>query len=389
MAIDDPAAHRCLDAERAFLGELGGGCELPVGAYALAGPDGEITLEGLVASLDGLVVLRRRSSGPRSGRARSRAGTRDPRPLRGRSAAVRHGLVDVTVYLVGAGPGDPKLITVRGAELLSRAGAVVHDRLVDPRLLSLAPPDAELLDVAKRAGDAGTAGQEAINALLVELGRRHEVVVRLHGGDPFVFGRGGEEALAVRAAGIGFEVVAGVSSATGVLASGGVPVTHRGVAASFTVVTGHAAGGEPPAVDWEALARLGGTLVVLMGVARRGEIAGRLLAAGRLPATPVAVIESGTLPAQRTSRTTLGELAAVQISPPATIVIGEVAALDLAWFETRPLFGWRIVVTRARAQASTLVERLAEVGAESHRAARDRRSRTPPTGARPSRGRCR
>jgi uroporphyrinogen III methyltransferase/synthase len=269
----------------------------------------------------------------------------------------------VTVYLVGAGPGDPKLITVRGAELLGRADAVVHDRLIDPRLLSLVPAGAELLDVGKRPGDAGSVGQEAVNALLVELGHRHQAVVRLKGGDPFVFGRGGEEALAMRGAGIDFEVVAGVSSATGALACGGVPVTHRGVAASFTVVTGHAVGGEPPAVDWEALARVGGTLVVLMGVAHRAEIADRLIAAGRRPETPVAVIERGSIAAQRTLRTTLGLLATAQVASPATIVVGEVAALDLGWFETRPLFGWRVIVTRARAQASGLVERLADAGA--------------------------
>jgi uroporphyrinogen III methyltransferase / synthase len=271
----------------------------------------------------------------------------------------------VTVYLVGAGPGEAGLITVRGAELLGRADAVVFDRLVHPSLLELAPVGAELHDVGKRPG--GRTSQELINDLLVELGRRHSVVVRLKGGDPFIFGRGGEEALALAACNLEFEVVPGVSAVNGVTAYAGIPLTHRGLSTAFTVVTGHgadgtAAGGPVP-VDWDALAKIGGTIVILMGVEHRAEISERLVAGGRKPSVPVAVIEDGTLPTQRTIRTTLGALGDVAAGAPATIVVGDVASLDLAWYASRPLLGWRVVVTRTRQQASELSIALGNAGA--------------------------
>lgn len=266
----------------------------------------------------------------------------------------------MTVHLVGAGPGDPGLLTVRAEELLRRADAVVHDRLVDERVLRLAGASAERHAVGKEPGSA--VPQDEINELLVSLGRRFDCVVRLKGGDPYVFGRGGEEALALQSAGVAFEVVPGVSSVNGALAYAGVPVTHRGVAAAFTVVTGHAAR-DGSAVDWEALARLGGTIVVVMGVAQRAEIARRLVAGGMDPETPVAAVGRGTLPSQRTERTTLARLEDTSPETPALLVIGNVAAMDLGWFEQRPLLGWRVVVTRARAQASSLAEALAAAGA--------------------------
>ncbi len=267
----------------------------------------------------------------------------------------------MTVYLVGAGPGDPGLMTVRGAELLAQADVVVYDRLADDELLGLAPPLAECVDVGKRPG--GPVDQSSINELLVERGRAGQTVVRLKGGDPFVLGRGGEEAEALAAAGVAYEVVPGISSAIAVPAYAGIPVTHRGIATSFTVVTGHSRNQADDETDWDALARAGGTIVVLMAVAHRREVAERLMAAGRPPGTPVAAIHWGTRPDQRTVRTTLAGLAGVDLEPPATIVVGPVAALDLDWFESRPLFGRTVVITRPRAQAPALARRLKHLGA--------------------------
>ena len=270
----------------------------------------------------------------------------------------------MTVYLVGAGPGDPGLLTLRGAELLARADVVVHDRLASPRLLSLAPSAAERVDVGKAPGRVAMT-QDAINALLVERGRTGATVVRLKGGDPFVFGRGGEEAEALIAAGVPFEVVPGVTSAVAAPAYAGIPVTHRGLSTHVTIVTGH----EDPAkatsdTDWSALARAGGTLVVLMGAGRLADIAALLVEGGRAPDTPVAAVRWGTHPHQRTVRSTLAQIASAGVEAPSAIVVGAVAALDLAWFERRPLFGRRIVITRAREQASGLRVRLEELGAD-------------------------
>ena len=277
----------------------------------------------------------------------------------------------MTVYLVGAGPGDPGLFTRRGEELLRTADVVVHDRLGTAQLLPLARPAARLVDVGKAPGRAAMT-QDEINALLVAEGRTGACVVRLKGGDPFVFGRGGEEAEALRAAGVDHEVVPGVTSAVAAPAYAGIPVTHRGLSTSVTIVTGH----EDPAkgtldTDWDALGRAGGTLVILMGAGHLPQIAERLIASGRAPDTPVAAVRWGTTPEQRTVRTTLagaaragGAAGELRIEPPSAIVVGAVAALDLGWFERRPLFGRRIVVTRAREQASELRARLEALGAQ-------------------------
>ena len=232
----------------------------------------------------------------------------------------------MTVYLVGAGPGDPDLLTVRAHRLLSTADVVVHDRLIGPDILSIAPIGAVIHDVGKGPG-SGTS-QAAINTLLVELGRTHTTVVRLKGGDPLVFGRGGEEAVALASAGVAVEVVPGISAALAGPAAAGIPVTHRNVAAVVTILTGHRAADANP-IEWDALARLDGTIVVLMGVATRGIIAHRLLGAGMSVSTPVAIVEWATRLQQRVTRGRLDELANLAVSGPSVIVIGAVAALDV------------------------------------------------------------
>jgi uroporphyrin-III C-methyltransferase len=233
----------------------------------------------------------------------------------------------VSVALVGAGPGDPELLTLKAARLLSIAEVVVHDALVGDGVLAMIPDTAERIDVGKRPGRPTP--QEMISALLVELGGQGKRVVRLKGGDPFVFGRGGEEALALALAGIPFEIVPGITSSVAAPAAAGIPVTHRGVAAAFTVVTGHRRAGEPD-VDWRSLARVGGTIVILMGVSQRATIAAELMAGGLDPSTPVAAIESATTDAQVVGRWALGQLAAADVRSPAVIVVGAVAAFDLA-----------------------------------------------------------
>ena len=270
----------------------------------------------------------------------------------------------MSVALVGAGPGDPGLITHRGWELLLDAEVVIYDRLASTALVNLAPATATRIDVGKTPG-SDEMSQDDVNALLVEHGRAGRRVVRLKGGDPFVFGRGGEEAESLAAAGVEFEVVPGITSAIAAPAYAGIPVTHRGVSTHFTVVTGH----EDPTkghtdVKWDALARAGGTLVILMGAGRVGDIAQRLVRGGLPPDTPVAAVRNGTRADQRTVRATLATIGDADVRPPSAIVVGEVAALDLAWFEARPLFGRSVVVTRAREQASELVEQLEALGAE-------------------------
>ena len=274
------------------------------------------------------------------------------------------------VYLVGAGPGDPGLLTLRGREVLALAEVVVYDALVSPRLLDYAPPAAERVYVGKRSSKH-TLSQENINRLLVERAGRGKCVVRLKGGDPYVFGRGGEEALALVEAGLEFEVVPGVTAAVAAAAYAGIPVTHRKLASSVGLVTGHEADDkEDSALDWDALARWKGTLVFYMGVANLPTIAGNLLRHGLRPETPAAVIHWGTTPRQRVVtgdlRSLPGLVEAAGITAPALILVGAVVALRerLNWFERRPLFGRRIVVTRSRAQASELAANLEALGAE-------------------------
>jgi len=274
------------------------------------------------------------------------------------------------VYLVGAGPGDPGLITARALELIVAADVIVHDRLIPREALAVARPDAELLYVGKEPA-AASVPQEGIEELLIDRARQGKLVVRLKGGDPFVFGRGGEEAEALVAAGIPFEIVPGVTAGVAAPAYAGVPVTHRDDASAVAFVTGHEdPEKEDSALDYEALARFPGTLVFYMGVKALPRIAERLIEAGRDPGEPAAVVERGTLPGQRTVTSTLEGIAPAAadagIAPPSVTIVGRVAARRerLAWLERRPLHGKKVIVTRARAQASELARRLDALGAE-------------------------
>jgi uroporphyrinogen III methyltransferase/synthase len=274
------------------------------------------------------------------------------------------------VYLVGAGPGDPGLLTARAIELIAAADSILYDRLIPAEALAGAREDAELRYVGKQPGEASVP-QHRIHEELVERARRGLSVVRLKGGDPFVFGRGGEEAEALRAAGVTFEVVPGVTSGVAAAAYAGIPVTHRDDASAVAFVTGH----EDPekdeaALDWNALARFPGTLVLYMGVKNLPLIAERLQAAGRDPDEPAAAVQRGTQPGQRAVVATLATLAEAVaehgVEPPSILVFGAVAGRreGLAWLERRPLYGKRIVVTRARAQLSRLAGTLRSLGAE-------------------------
>jgi len=274
------------------------------------------------------------------------------------------------VYLVGAGPGDPGLMTRRSLELIATADAILYDRLIPDGALAGARPEAELVYVGKAQGDVAMS-QERIARELVARAGRGRSVVRLKGGDPFVFGRGGEEAAALRAAGVAFEVVPGITAGVAASAYAGIPVTHRDDASAVAFVTGH----EDPlkdgtALDWDALGRFPGTLVLYMGVRNLPEIARRLAAAGRNAKEPAAAIERGTLPGQRVVTATLGTLAAAVeaqgLRPPSILVFGAVAARreQIAWLEARPLHGKRVVVTRARAQASGISSALRGLGAD-------------------------
>ena len=274
------------------------------------------------------------------------------------------------VFLVGAGPGDPGLITVKGLSCIEKADVIVYDYLASPALLAHASPDAQMIYVGKKGGDH-TLPQDGINALIVEKARQGNTVARLKGGDPFIFGRGGEEAEVLIAAGIPFEVVPGVTAAIGASAYAGIPLTHRDYTSDVAFVTGH----EDPtkaesSIDWRALATGIGTLVFFMGVKNLPTIAANLVANGRPADTPVAVIRWGTTPRQKTVTGTLStildETRKSGIKAPAIIIVGGVVNLrkTMRWFENRPLMGRRIVVTRAREQASDLVRELTEYGAE-------------------------
>ena len=274
------------------------------------------------------------------------------------------------VYLVGAGPGDPGLLTLKARDLMEKADVIVYDHLANPSLLVHGKADAELIYVGKE-GSSHTMSQDEINRLIVEKAQGGLRVVRLKGGDPFIFGRGGEEAQELIRAGVAFEIVPGVTSAIAVPAYAGIPLTHRDHTSTVAFVTGH----EDPTkekseIAWDKLATAAGTLVFLMGVGNLSNIARKLVENGRSPDTPAAVIHRGTVPEQRTVTGVLGNIAEKaekgKITAPAIIVVGDVVNLkrELDWYENKPLFGKRVLVTRAREQASDFAARLAGLGAE-------------------------
>ena len=274
------------------------------------------------------------------------------------------------VYLIGAGPGDPGLITVKGMEYVKQADVIVYDYLASPSLLNHVKENAEIIYVGKKGG-AHTLPQEGINTLLIKKAEEGRTIARLKGGDPFIFGRGGEEAEALVTAGISFEIVPGVTSAVAAPAYAGIPLTHRKFTSTVAFVTGH----EDPtkkdsSINWEALATGIGTIVFLMGVKNLPNITDRLMRFGLTPETPVALVRWGTTPAQVTVTGTLATIVEranqANLGAPAIIVVGNVVSLreNMKWFEDRPLFGKRVVVTRAREQASDLVKKLSDLGAE-------------------------
>jgi uroporphyrinogen III methyltransferase / synthase len=276
----------------------------------------------------------------------------------------------MTVYLVGAGPGDPGLMTARSLQLIAEADVIIHDRLIPSTALDGARLDAELIYAGKEGGGEQVS-QDHTTQLLIEHGSSGKSVVRLKGGDPFVFGRGGEEAEALIDSGIAVEIVPGVTSGIAAPAYAGIPVTHREVASSVAFVTGHEDPSKPEsALDWQALAAFPGTLIVYMGVRQLGAISEHLIAGGRPRDEPAALVQSGTLPGQRAALGTLGTIARVandqQIRAPAIAIFGPVAALRerLAWFERRPLHGITVAVTRAREQVSKMAESLRLLGAQ-------------------------
>ncbi len=358
-AADDPETRSCALAERAFVRELNGGCSSPVAAYAEISGE-RLHLTGLYPHpVTGAAVIKHIWGTPSDP---ERLGIQLARDLAKMKTVGK-------VWLVGAGPGDPGLLTVKGQNVLDKAEVVIYDRLIGPGILARIPKTAEAIDVGKRSGDHPVP-QWRINELLLEKSMEGTRVVRLKGGDPFVFGRGGEELELLAKNQVPFEVVPGITSAVAVPAYSGIPVTHRDCCSSFHVITGHTRKGEGPSIDFAALAALKGTLIFLMGLSSLGAIAEGLLSAGMAADMPAAVLEKGTTARQRRIVSTLGKIqkdaVAAGVESPAIIVVGEVCSLaeQFAWAEKRPLGGVRVLVTRPRENASVLSGKLAELGAE-------------------------
>ncbi len=356
-SADDPVARASALAERAFVRELDGGCSSPVAAFSVVSGD-EITLTGLYPHPETGEGLVDKITGKMEDA--EILGVRLAKKMAGRAGKV---------WLVGAGPGDPGLFTVKGQALLEQAEVVVYDRLVGPGILARIPRTAEAIDVGKKSGNHPVP-QWRINEILLEKALEGKRVVRLKGGDPFVFGRGGEELELLIENNVPFEVVPGITSAVAVPAYNGIPVTHRDCTSSFHVITGHTRKGEGPSIDFKALVSLNATLVFLMGLSALGDIAEGLMGAGMDPETPAAVLEKGTTAHQRKVVSTLNKIEAdtrqAGIESPAIIVVGKVCAYSeqFAWAEKRPLGGVRVLVTRPQESALALTAKLTALGAE-------------------------
>lgn len=392
-ALLDEEAQLQMLAERGFLGRLGGGCHMPVGAWTTIDATG-MTLTGIIGDEAGTKLVKDTVfSALPSYETAGRLGLRLAETLETKLAEALEAKLEATlanmpvnttpgnpltkpyqaprVFLVGAGCGDPQLMTLKGKALLERCDAVVYDRLANPKFLSWVPKTATRVYVGKAAANHAMV-QEDINQTLVKLGSTHQCVVRLKGGDPYVFGRGGEEGEALFDGGIPFEVVPGITSAIGGLGYAGIPVTHRDYASSFHVITGHLRedeSDETKSLDWPAIAKYEGTLVFLMGLGSLAKITESLIENGKNLETPAALVSWASHLRQRKLSGTLATLAKLQqenpVSSPAIIVVGHVilAQDKLDWFTQRPLFGQTIGVTRAREQASSLVNQLENLGA--------------------------
>lgn len=355
-ALSDEETNQAVEAERGFLQEMGGGCHVPVGAVCRRRADGLCQLDAMFGNESGSRQAYVTVCGEQTGQLATEAAFKIRQKMAG------------TVYLVGGGPGDPGLITVKGLQALREADCVIYDRLSSHQLLEEAKPGCEMVYVGK-ADHRHTIKQEYINQILVEKSMRYEKIVRLKGGDAYVFGRGGEEGLYLAEKGVPFEVIPGVSSAIAGLAYAGIPITHRGKALGFHVVTAHNKRDELAELDFEAMARGKETCVFLMGLSKVEEISARLMEAGMPPETEAAVVSRATMPEQRTCTADLAHIAeevrSAGLVSPALIVVGEVVSLrnGLNFFEKRPLFGKRYLIPRIGEKSTALRELLLRQGA--------------------------
>ncbi|GHV76032.1 hypothetical protein AGMMS49942_08530 [Spirochaetia bacterium] len=370
-ALDDRESRYAAEAERAFVRALDGSCAVPIAAYAAIGEGDRLTLTGIYCPGDYALTAQGSISGPKA--EGEKLGTELAARLRAQSQAIaaerlRDGRCG-KVWLVGAGPGDPGLLTLKGDRVLQNAQVVLYDNLVGRGILSRIPPEAEAIYVGKKSGNHAVP-QEEIGALLIQKAACGKRVVRLKGGDPFLFGRGGEELEDLKAAGIPFEVVPGISSALAVPAYFGIPVTHRDCCSQVHIITGHGGANINRDIDYRALVKAGGTLIFLMGVASLAAICANLIAAGLDPQTPGAVLEQGSTARQRKVLAPVVNLSGAAkeaaMEAPAIIMVGQVCSFSeqFSWAEVRPLAGLRIGITRPRNRIGRLAEMLAACGAE-------------------------